>query len=389
MAALAVSLKLLHQHQTTNDQSDLCGSELNELIALFKSTIVSMHRNMVNPIAQQETTSRTKKEQEHQPLELFIGDEADKETNSALKNIIQLGQSLMAWAMAMDLSEHSLVDDILKPALSDLRLMADKTYKEGQCMATLAVVGYVILGCAQSACVNSHGDDGVDFSATLTPIDSCIHKLVVSLTTIASTDPLSELVLAPLYALSVSLASTLRRYGKAQQRLEVALNGVLSTRQISSGYMIYSELLWSQLIQLQCSLPQETTNELANAAGHERIARVVHAFAVHPNHVTLSGDWNLMREQVRYEVCQLAFFGGKPLVCTLTRIQMPASLSVTSLAFPRSAMIVGSHLSALIAKKCQLRELPVTFGQHFPNMKVSLSGTLLSNHILQSTDRLS
>jgi hypothetical protein len=386
MAALAVSLKLLHEHQTTDDQRDLCGSKLDELFALFKSTTVSMHQNMGTPIAQQETSSRTKQEQEHKPLELLTEDEADKERNMALSNMIQLGQSLMAWAMAMDSSKNSLVNDILKPALSDLRLMADKTFKEGQCMATLVIMGYVILGCSQSACshVVSQADAGVDLSATLIPIDSCIHKLVVFLSNIASTEPLAELLVAPLYALSVSLASTLRRYGKAQQRLEVALNGVLATRRISGGYMIYSELLWSQLIQLLCSLPQETTNQLANDADHKHIARLVHAFAVHPNHVTLSGDWNMLQEQVRYELCQRAYFGGKPLVCTLTQIQMPASLSVSSLAFPRSALLVGSHLLALIAKKCQLRELPVTFGQHFPNMKVSLSGALSSTHILQA-----
>jgi hypothetical protein len=386
MAALAMSLKLLHENKTTDDQSDLCGSGLDGLFALFKSTIVSMHRNMATPIAQQETTSRKKYEREHKTLELFTGDEADKEANSAPNNMIQLGQSLMTWAMAMDSSKNSLVNDILNPALSDLRLMADETFKEGQCMTALVVMGYVILGCAQSACfhVDSHGDAGVDFSTTLTPIDSCIHKLVVSLTNIASTEPLAELLLAPLYALSVSLASTLRRYGKAQHRLEVALNGVLATRRISGGYMIYSELLWSQLIQLQCSLPQETTYQLTNAADHERSARLVHAFDVHPNHVTLSGDWNMLHEQGCYELCQRVFFGGKPFVCTLTQIRMPASLSVTSLAFPRSALLVGSHLSALIAKKCQLRELPATFGQHFPNMKVGLCGALSSTHILQA-----
>lgn len=378
MAALARSLRLLYELQT-DYKNDPGNYGLDELLV------------MATRFAKHETTSRKKQTEKYTFLDLFTRDETNKKHNSSTddttrlshgtpSNIILLGQSIMASATQSTM--NSLVDNMLKPALSDLQLFADESNIEEQCMVALVIMGYVILGCAQSVCSHVRGDLGVGLSATLTPIDSFIHKIVNTLTSVTSTEPLADLILAPLYALSVSLASTLRRYGKAQHRLEVALNGVGARRRISGGNMIYSELLWSQLIQLQCSLPQETTYALTATAEHERVAHLVHAFGVHPNHLTLSGDWNMLKEPVRHELCEHVFFGGNLFVCTLTDIQIPAPSSVASLAFPRSVLLVGPHLSALAARNCHLQELPMTFGLHFPNMKVCFYGALYSILIL-------
>lgn len=156
---------------------------------------------------------------------------------------------------------EALLDDVLKPALTDIRRFADKLKEDGpevQSAPAICTMGYMILGCAQSACAQivSGGGGGQNTSATLTTIDSCIYQIVTCLADIASTEPLAELFLAPLYALSVSLACTLRRYGKAQRRLEAALNVVLvkGNNALHGGYLVYSELLWVQLIQLRGSL---------------------------------------------------------------------------------------------------------------------------------------
>jgi len=326
-------------------------------------------------------------------------------------DVIQNGRSVMASLKQRPMEEF--VDEILKPTLSTIREFSDKLKDDGlepQSVLFLYTQGYIILGCAQSACarIASGGDQGFDASATLTAIDSCIYQSVTCLTNIASAEPLAELCLAPLYALSVSLASTLRRYGKAQRRLEAALHVLLAKGRsaLSGGYLIYSELLWSQLIQLRSSLPLLSDSDNDKRAvslssdtrlEHKSIATTANAFGVHPNHVTLCGDWNMLKAfdvdsrkhaslaHVR-KYCHALFpalfsqprQGGSSIFCNLwhlplTEVDMPTRMAtVRSLAFPRSTLLAGRDLSVLVANKCNLKQLPVTFGIYFPNLKVSL-----------------
>jgi hypothetical protein len=306
---------------------------------------------------------------------------------------------------------EAFAEDVLKPVLNELRQYSNSQKENGSsldCIPILYTRGYIILGCAQSVCAQivSRGDQGLDTS-TLTAIDSCIYQIVTCLANITSTEPLAELCLAPLNALSVAMAATLRRYGKAQRRLEAALNAVLAKRRsaLCGGYLVYSELLWSQMIQLRSSLPllpdSTESKRLASLTAdtkseHRSIASTAYAFGIQPSHLTLCGDWNMIKvfdlnsrkyaalvhvRKYTFSLLESLFSTqrhhvGSSLFCNLWHLALTETSmakrvpSSPSLAFPRSTLLVGRELSVIVANNCDLKQLPVTFGKCLPNLKV-------------------
>lgn len=324
---------------------------------------------------------------------------------------------------------EAFAEDVLKPVLNELRQYSNSQKENGSsldCIPILYTRGYIILGCAQSVCAQivSRGDQGFDTS-TLTAIDSCIYQIVTCLANITSTEPLAELCLAPLNALSVAMAATLRRYGKAQRRLEAALNAVLAKRRsaLCGGYLVYSELLWSQMIQLRSSLPllpdSTESKRLASLTAdtkseHRSIASTAYAFGIQPSHLTLCGDWNMIKvfdlnsrkyaalvhvRKYTFSLLESLFSTqrhhvGSSLFCNLWHLALTETSmakrvpSSPSLAFPRSTLLVGRELSVIVANNCDLKQLPVTFGKCLPNLKVQFIGCIVVAVILYFTLQL-
>eukprot|EP00536_Pseudo-nitzschia_multiseries_P014057 jgi/Psemu1/37404/gm1.37404_g len=85
---------------------------------------------------------------------------------------------------------------------------------------------------------------------------------------VADTLPLIDVILAPIYACSVASAVFLRNYSAAQKRLTDCLGE--NCRHGNKGndpatnLMAYSELLWSQLVQLRMSLPNDSPSSVMN-----------------------------------------------------------------------------------------------------------------------------
>jgi hypothetical protein len=77
------------------------------------------------------------------------------------------------------------------------------------------------------------------------------------------TKPIGEntilLVLCPICAATVIFQTTIRNYAIAQQRFENFLSISCKMDQKSLSYLQFSELLWSQLVQLRMILPNEVT----------------------------------------------------------------------------------------------------------------------------------
>ena len=458
LSTMATFLNLLHTTEQTDDPVERgadwlrqWSDTLDEVLGLFHTASPEDTRDLGPQQKEAKPTNRYKRQREYNFLKIVAPDDDSIVTKKktpldyleVLCGSTRTGLSIVK--SSAQATVDSLVDDFLTPALSDLRRLAGETSrgdKGAHCdiQSSLYMMGYLLLGCAESACAHafSLGDLDVDTSATLTAIESCTHQIVTALTAIASGEPLAELALSPLHALSVSLASTLRRYGKAQHRLESALNSVLAKRRISLyghvGLMLYSELLWSQLIQLRASLPlqSETPSKVKSLSlpdsiesGHEALAVSLVRFGVHPNHVTLCGDWNLLkafcvdsegnvglkkphiRKQCHTLLSNIFTTANQSIATTsndttessmqsmLSLSNLPLSLTPNaskslpmawSLAFPRSALLAGQNLHLLVANKCKLKELPVTFGLYFPNLKVCLVPiAVMSTHFLLLT----
>eukprot|EP00550_Attheya_septentrionalis_P005102 CAMPEP_0198282316 /NCGR_PEP_ID=MMETSP1449-20131203/2159_1 /TAXON_ID=420275 /ORGANISM="Attheya septentrionalis, Strain CCMP2084" /LENGTH=1111 /DNA_ID=CAMNT_0043978531 /DNA_START=84 /DNA_END=3416 /DNA_ORIENTATION=- len=101
--------------------------------------------------------------------------------------------------------------------------------------------------------------DSQDY-AHLNAIDVLVHKITQQLrgfqTKCGFSTNWMDLLLAPLDGLCVSISMCMGLASKAQTRLE---NSFTRERKAATGFMIYSELLWSQLIQLRMSFPTALT----------------------------------------------------------------------------------------------------------------------------------
>jgi hypothetical protein len=122
----------------------------------------------------------------------------------------------------------------------------------------------------------------------------------------------AEFLLAPVYAANIALAATIRRYDKAQHRLERLLCdrqivGISKVCKLLEGTLMpYSELLWSQLIQLQAALSQRLqassitvmTNDslpTEQQVVSQAIEGSLTSLEVFPCHVVLRNDKTLLK----------------------------------------------------------------------------------------------
>ena len=139
----------------------------------------------------------------------------------------------------------------------------DPLEEEYSYLQVVTLVGFSISEClsgfARAFITKKETDlDGLSASnmAVWSLLDITIGRLLKDMKNLVDRFPLSDLVLAPLYAHSVASASYLRKYSTAQARLVECLS--VNHRLVDAmNVMVYSELLWSQLVQLRMSLPNE------------------------------------------------------------------------------------------------------------------------------------
>mmetsp|Transcript_14832 Transcript_14832/g.19837 ORF Transcript_14832/g.19837 Transcript_14832/m.19837 type:complete len:1301 (-) Transcript_14832:417-4319(-) len=146
--------------------------------------------------------------------------------------------------------------------------------------------------------------------AAIVAVDTFLHRIlktVYQLGDNVASKTKSDLLLAPLCAISVSVAVLLGLYDVAQERLERALSvSPLSARPKveggdsektsfchlfeGCGLSVYSELLWSQLIQLRISFPAEDDGRQK----HD-IVKMIFNYGIHLHNLSLQGDKELVR----------------------------------------------------------------------------------------------
>jgi hypothetical protein len=300
---------------------------------------------------------------------------------------------------------------------------------ELQCLKVVIVMGYAIFGSLTSFAsaaadgarkkdrkwilISSHSGSNL---AAWTILDGSIVRILKDLRKHIAAIPLLDLALAPLYSCSVASASFLRNYSASQQRLQDCLKGTNSSDMLS-----YSELLWSQLIQLRMSLPNESTSSVSVASNlltgkkppkrdddflwepssavkeeNRLLVAKLESTGINLRHVVLWGDWmlslmiqnnndvaNNQNSSMKLLLLLQADIPNKPDDSTsihmkkdLQRLQN-LSINVGRTYPPVSPLPqlplfllhAGHLLTDLNLNRCCLNLLPQSFGLYFPNLK--------------------
>ena len=224
------------------------------------------------------------------------------------------------------------------------------------------------------------------YRAFLASLDSFLHRLTARLLSLSKSKDqamrgvvFDGLLVAPIVALSSSLAVELGLHAKAQLRVENAFQRSLEHlgSSTTSG-VIYSSLLWSQLVMLRCCFtPLTPLDELRN----DRIAALsqrLDEFGVSLSHVSMCGDSSftcssgLLTENWNTRFRSLLDAEGRD-----THVGNENSLSFRPDSFatfdgtmPLSILLFGTSLKSLDAQQCRLSSVPETIGMFLSQLEV-------------------
>ena len=208
-----------------------------------------------------------------------------------------------------------------------------------------------------------------------------------------------QLLLCPFFSLLSSLLLLDGSYTKSH----VLLVNALYSAHNKSNWAIYSDLLWSHLIQLHMAFPlsgeNRNTSKLHVDGSLEKLqndlASIPLAFGVCPSKIVLKGDTavaNYARlnstkgesifptskiqgiQSFSSYIAELRPLEVMPDVksCIINLSQEPSkSLLFPLTEFPMSLSLIGSNLLSLTLIKLDLKSLPLTFGSIFRNLEVS------------------
>lgn len=216
-----------------------------------------------------------------------------------------------------------------------------------------------------------------------------------------------QLLLCPFFSLLSSLLLVSGSYTKTH----VLLVNALYSAHIKSNWAIYSDLLWSLLIQLHSVFPLSGENSGSSRlhidGSLEKLQNDLvskpHAFGVCPSKIVLEGDSNIANydrlnpmQQSEDRALEKSAVSGVHSFCShistlqsfrqevetckidlqLTNTSFP--LRVTE--FPMSLCLIGRNLLSLSLMNLDLMSLPLTFGSVFRNLqKLDMSKNKLSN----------
>jgi Putative zinc-finger domain len=306
-------------------------------------------------------------------------------------------------------SPLSLVDDILYPTFNLFRKMILGSAPGAPTVLKGAILFLnVVLDVLESCSLQlQHGAVMSDF----VEVNSVIDKLLGDLRLLLEKAHTMDYLISPVFAANVALAVSARLYRVANNRL-VKMLGTLTVEK--QGFAPYSEILWSQLVQLRMSLPTRnvtldmtrTDQVLApdTESNNAALCKIASALGVFPHRVNLSNDWNFIHilrssgilnenrdvpENQReggiprafHLSCRLlhdhltgAVSNGFKFTFSKQKLQLRSGseqlLSIKS-AIPHSLLLGGKSIVELDVSHTDLRLLPTYFGEYFPNLKAS------------------
>jgi hypothetical protein len=297
----------------------------------------------------------------------------------------------------------------------------DKEINLSNSVATLKfciIVAFTVFGTLENVANRIPTDDVIRRSfAELRQLYMSLDRLVMLVHDFFDATFAVNLLLCPVLSANIALACTIKLYEKAHSRLIGLLNYPVVCNEDEDNIFtiqtsIFSEYLWSQLIQLtgaltrrmppvyeehsdrlSISLPKET-EEI-----HDQIASHVKALGVFPHHVSLLNDWNLTfalgnlpteRSDGFFLHCRLLHeslldfsepresfaFKLNNCVSILLKNESLQLLDTRGPALqvkhpiPLSILVAGPLLSELELSDIGLNIMPSHFGHHFPNLKV-------------------
>ncbi len=163
-----------------------------------------------------------------------------------------------------------------------------------------------------------------------------------------------------------------------------------------SPLSIVSEILWSQLLQLEASLPKPADRIVALkgvyqlpldvAELHELLALLVTNYGVRPHHVVLANDWNLTSALIDEpsEETGLMFQSIHERLVEDNLPPMDFKISDRKLVsqgsrgpcsgvmspIPHSLLVIGTSINKLSLTRTGLKLLPDQFGIYFSRLEV-------------------
>jgi Putative zinc-finger domain len=303
--------------------------------------------------------------------------------------------------VAKTTSTRAVIDQILYPTFYAVRNMIqlnlnDRLSTEINVLKGICFVSYIILGV--QTYVANHGPWKTSNGGNTTQhnefreLYSSMDKILVELRALASNLPLVDLLLSPIFASNIALATSLKLYDTSQYQL-LSLVGDVS----NGSFSRYSELLWSQLIHLRMSLPLRSVQYAMSTApstmdaelpkeiekNHATLCKVISRLGVYPHHLTLRNDWNIVKGVNQSNVTEyysscillhnsLIHPSNEKYKIILRDIPMMTIGCCGKLqsSIPHSLLVAGAMICTLDLSGMGLRRLPLHFGLYFPVLTV-------------------
>jgi hypothetical protein len=303
----------------------------------------------------------------------------------------------------------SAIKKLLRLSLEQADEMPERVF-----LKAIVLLSYIVFGALENVSNRIGTDELVEVLKTeLRELYTVVDRILTDLRNLTICVPTMDMLLSPVIAANIALAATAKLYDKAHLRLDKLLSNRTA---VSPGYTTlplasHSELLWSQLIQLRCSLPTRLATSSKSIIDlpkdisecHKIIACRVSGLGVFPHHVSLANDWNIVRPLVQNSPSQKkknkeATEAEEDYlrICTVLHNdgllqQKKRNIKFHSLPgekfslrrsrgeplqkkspLPRSLLVAGSLVSELNLCNTGLSCLPLNFGLYFPMLKVCL-----------------
>jgi hypothetical protein len=290
-----------------------------------------------------------------------------------------------------------LVADVIKPSLRWFEQFVERSLRLGQHTKDVLLMGVMlisqlVMGTIEAVALELKMDSHIEnVRNQMLDVWVAIDKLLFSIQKSCSFFPSLEFLLSPVLAANVALGTTLYAYDRVVVRLEKYLGG-----HVPSPLSVVSEILWSQLLQLEASLPKRADRIVALKGVyqlpldveelHELLALLITNYGVRPHHVVLANDWNLTSALIDEpsEETGVVFQGIHERLVEDNLPQMEFKMSDRKLVsqgsrgpcsgvsspIPHSLLVIGTSINKLSLTRTGLKLLPDQFGIYFSSLEV-------------------
>lgn len=175
----------------------------------------------------------------------------------------------------------------------------------------------------------------------------------------------------------VLLASILVANDHASKTHVLLTNTLYYAHGSYQNWTIYSDWLWSSLIQLNIVFPDNRIGKKSPQYNTELAQRPLD-YGVSPSRVTLEGDSSLVMSICKLDIQKKRGGGALKKLSLLSsqlmsseeeisdfRLDLSNSVLHNIREFPLSLCVTGAKLKSLSLTGCQLESIPFTFGDHF------------------------